>query len=374
MKRVCIAEKLFVIILLISLVNHPGFCQTNRTKYPTIGDKCPAFILDNLYFYSSRKASYQDFKGKPIILNFFSTGCGSSFESLPHLAEMEKAFEGRVQFILIGRPDEELKIQYEKYRKHYHLNFPVDFADSALWNQFGAYYVAHTVWIDSAGIIRQTTTPYALNKETIENLLAGKGQTLNTDRTLADLDDYFNGVSYFDPEKPYLINGNGGNDTSYSYRSIFSKWDYRTDFHIENFIGSNNGNKLIETGASLEALYKLAYGDTVEFQMPVNPRFANAPKMNTYPEWSNNVLLETKRKDLFDADNFTGNNVFTYSLEVPDNLASAKSLQSILQRELMNYFGFNVRIETRLQPCWKLIADPNKIFSLKTKGGKPFWD
>jgi thiol-disulfide isomerase/thioredoxin len=373
MKPCLLAKQIFFVICLLTQFKLSANSQTLQKTYPGIGDRCPDFILDNLSYYSKTKASRQDFDGKPIILSFFSTGCGSSFESLPHLKEMQKQFEGQVQFILIGRSDAELKSEYEKYRSHYQLTFPVDFDDSVLWNKFGVYFVAHTIWIDGSGIIRQITTPYALTPDRIEKLIAGQQQNLVISSTLGDHDDYMNGIMFYDPEKPFLVAGNGGADTSFSYRSIFSLWDYRTGYNFDNFISSKNNNTLFESGVSLRTLYNLAYGDTVQFQTYLFTYGMKAMEKNTYSKWSNTPDLVTKRKDIFKADYYTGENLFTYSLNVPKRLGNAKSLQAILRRELKNYFGFNVTVETRMRPCWKLIVDPKKKDLLKTKGETPVW-
>ncbi len=45
-----------------------------------------------------------------------------------------------------------------------------------------------------------------------------------------------------------------------------------------------------------------------------------------------------------------------------------------MQRDLQNYFGFDVTVELRMMPCWELVASNIAKEKLKTKGGRPKFD
>jgi thiol-disulfide isomerase/thioredoxin len=370
---------LLLLIVILSFCNK-GFSQkTASNRYPKIGDTCPAFILNNLHYYQKSKADYSDFKGKPIILNFFAGGCKESFLTLPKLNELKKEFDGKVQFILIGNSDplanaghisSFLQEQYEKYRQYYRLNLMVNYDDNAstLWNQFGVHGVPYTILIDSEGIIRYLTTAAALTSERVNKFIRREKLDLVVAENLSDSE------MYYDPAKPFLIGGNGGPDTAFSYRSILSNWDYRTGFFRDRYIGSMYKNRINATGAELGFLYYLAYGDTVEFRRPPIPEEIQGKIRNTYHLWAALPLLKTKRKKLFKYDEGSGENFFSYSLIIPDSMGNARTLQRILQRELENYFSFKVSVETRKMPCWKIIRYGNASQSLRTKGGEPYWE
>ncbi len=63
-------------------------------------------------------------------------------------------------------------------------------------------------------------------------------------------------------------------------------------------------------------------------------------------------------------------NKYNYSLKVPVEKASAKFLQTAMQRDLMTYFGYDVSVETRFMPCWilKATADAKAKLATKTPG------
>ena len=45
-------------------------------------------------------------------------------------------------------------------------------------------------------------------------------------------------------------------------------------------------------------------------------------------------------------------------------------MQQVMQSELKNYFGYEVRVEKRVLPYWRLIATAEARTKLRTKGGQ----
>jgi thiol-disulfide isomerase/thioredoxin len=339
-------------------------------KFPKIGDHFPLFLLNDLHYYTKSEGSSADFNGKPMIIDFFSEGCEACFTTLPHIDSIKREFKGRVQFLLVGKKSSGLIKQYQKYMKHYNINIPVDYDDSIIWNQFGVRLVPYTVWIDSNGVIRQITTPYALNSDRINNFLRGITQPLTISVNQSDdkNENYYN--NFYDDAKPLLIGGNGGPDTSFLYRSILCKWDYRTYFHRDPYISAANRNRIQEVGVGLNLLFEFAYGDTVNSQMP---RVIGDTMINHYGQWARFPLVESKRSSLFIFDHDSAKNAFSYSLILPDSNYTAKKLQQMMQNDLKNYFSFEVTIEKRKMPCWKIVAEKNAEELIRTKGGPPSW-
>jgi hypothetical protein len=345
-------------------------CTNNvrsQNNFPKIGDRLPSFYLHDLHYYSKTKASSDIFSGKPLIIDFVSEGCDACFLDFARIDSLKKEFEGKVQFLLVGKRSPTMQKQYERYMKHYGLDLPIDYDDSAIWDQFGVWLVPYTVWIDADGIIRQITTSFALKRDRINNLIAGKNQTLTVSVNQSDEYNKTNYGNFFDNDKILLTDGNGGADTSFLYRSILCKWDYRTYFYWDYFINSENKNRIQEVGVSLNMLFNLAFGDTVNCQVP--KLLGNDTSLNHYGEWARYPLVESSRSSLFSYDQDSAKNIFSYSLVIPEAGATAKKLQHMMQTDLKNYFSFEVHVETRKMPCWKMIALKNDGELLKTRGG-----
>ncbi len=308
------------------LMNQKMDAQTYSGEFPKIGDTCPVFLLNDLHYYKKGTASSKEFKGKPLIIDFFSVGCKACFMSFPHIDSLRKEFEGKVQFILIGKSSPGLQNQYEKYMKHYRLDLPVDYDDSTIWNQFGVLGVPHTIWVDGKGIIRQITTPFALIPERINLFLEGRDMSLNVDETRIDTNyqDQYKGIydNFFDFKQPLLIGGNGGTDNSFLFRSVLCKWDYRCSFWQHPYFNTRNKTRVQEIGVTLGKLFNLAYGDTVDF---LTPRFTGEEDIpNHYSEWASQPLVESKRSYLFESDQDSTKNIYSYSLILPDSTASTR--------------------------------------------------
>jgi hypothetical protein len=69
-------------------------------------------------------------------------------------------------------------------------------------------------------------------------------------------------------------------------------------------------------------------------------------------------VLEVKDKEPFQWNYRSTDNKFNYSLRVPPEKATARFLQFAMQRDLTNYFGYEVHVEERLMPCWNVVLLP----------------
>jgi thiol-disulfide isomerase/thioredoxin len=347
--------------------------QYTIKEFPKIGDTIPSFKLNDLHYFAKKKARSADFKGKPMILDFFGLGCESCFRSFPEVNALKKEFEGRIQFILVGKTAPGIQKQYENYRKYYNLDLPVDYDDSTIWNQFGVLLVPYTVWIDADGVIRQLTISSALSSNRLNDFIQGKRLSLSVTVNQKDSEQRTGSDKYFyDYRKPFLVGGNGGADSSFLYRSVLCNWDYRSYFWSDRYISSKNKNRVQEIGVGLNALFNLAYGDTVPFLYPLFLRDVDSLP-NHYGQWAANPLVESSRSSLFNFDPYSPKNVYSYALIIPDSNLSAKKLQQMMQRDLKNYFSMYATVEVRKMPCWKIIASENAEKMLKTRGGEPAW-
>jgi thiol-disulfide isomerase/thioredoxin len=63
--------------------------------------------------------SLEDYRGKPVLLNFWATWCVPCAAEMPLLSEMQKQYQGKVVFIAASIDDEDMKPQIEAFiKKH----------------------------------------------------------------------------------------------------------------------------------------------------------------------------------------------------------------------------------------------------------------
>jgi thiol-disulfide isomerase/thioredoxin len=61
----------------------------------------------------------EEYRGKPVVLNFWATWCVPCAAEMPLLSEMQKRYQGRVLFIAASIDDDEMKPQIEAFiKKH----------------------------------------------------------------------------------------------------------------------------------------------------------------------------------------------------------------------------------------------------------------
>jgi thiol-disulfide isomerase/thioredoxin len=61
----------------------------------------------------------EDYRGKPVLLNFWATWCVPCAAEMPLLNEMQKQYQGKIVFIAASIDDEDLKPQVEAFiKKH----------------------------------------------------------------------------------------------------------------------------------------------------------------------------------------------------------------------------------------------------------------
>jgi hypothetical protein len=84
-------------------------------------------------------------------------------------------------------------------------------------------------------------------------------------------------------------------------------------------------------------------------------------------------ILELKDSSLFQFDYFhDGKNLYCYSLIVPEIKASQDYLMGVMQNDLKNFFGYDVRVETRKMSYWRLVADAKWRSKLISKSDTSF--
>jgi thiol-disulfide isomerase/thioredoxin len=338
----------------------------DSVTYPEIGKPCPDFVLRNIKYYSKKQATLKDFRGKWLLLDFWSRRCSSCVDGFPRVNEIQKTLGDKVQVMMIGYQDPEGQISmiYDRYRAKEKLTMPCVF-DSVLVKRFDYFNMPRAILIDDKGIVRCLTTTVHL--EEMKAFLAGetpdmpRAYRMNEDPPVAE-----NHMIPFDYNKLFAIKSNGAVDSEFLFRSMLTA--YKPGItravdcpYIESGLTGRKGSFCV-LGVDLKELYTYAYlGLSPDGLLNrVDPHYGKY-----YPK----LALEVADSSFFKVDDKTGENYFCYSVDLPPSQANAERVKKVMQRDLENYFGFVVSIETRKCPCWKLVATPSAKEKLKSKGG-----
>lgn len=348
-----------VILILLTL---QSTAQINK-NYPEIGKSIPEdFKLQNIQYFPKKSVTMAEFKGKWLVLDFWTIHCASCIASFPSVNKEMKKFKDKVQFMLVGvaeRGDNEAQIKslYATITKRANLQLPCAF-DSTLYYRYDLNKTPYVIMVDPTGIVRALTTE--ADESTLDRLM--KGETLATEviKSARRKNEQRMEIA-FDSKKPFLINGNGGADTDYLFRSIlkkcgpeYSAYDLKPRIELQK-------NGLYQTlRTDLIYLYKIAFWGQYQWSY-IKGHYQNGKSdslrsATIFPE----AVLNVKDTTVFNNDFIGGTNAFCYSLQVPPAEASKQRMMKIMQNDLANYFGYDAHIEDREMPCLKLIISDNK--------------
>src|ERR1043165_5719108 len=69
---------------------------------PEVGKKYSSFVLRNIENYSKKEIKVSDFKGKWLVLDFWSIGCTGCLNSFPHVSAIQQELQDKLQIMLVG--------------------------------------------------------------------------------------------------------------------------------------------------------------------------------------------------------------------------------------------------------------------------------
>lgn len=315
----------FLLPIIISLV---AKAQTENYEL-AVGKEIPRFRFNKIHHYSLERAEPENFRGKWLVLDFWSQYCASCIGSFPKLNQLQKKFSDEIQFLLIGclfkgTNLESTKAIYEKSRNYYDLIIPTVY-DSTYYEKLGIKGNPYIIIIDTEGIVRSISN--SISEELLTSLLYS---------------DVQNEVIF--PKLENKVNYSSNQDSKIKYKSTITNWnkEVKGDIrHLPSYIFE--GNELRIHGADLTNLFY--YALTGCYNTSIDAQFRN----EYYPTF----IFETQDKKDFLGDKATGNRMYSYDLRVEEKVTKNK-LMAILYEDLKNCFGFQVEVEIRYLPCWNV--------------------
>ncbi len=150
----------------------------------SVGDPIPPALLKTLEKDTYNAHSWVDRPGKLLILDFFSTTCGSCISALPQLDQLQKAFRDSL-FIIVTTAEPRAVIAHFLATNPRLTNNRLAFltSDTILPQYFPHYLIPHEVWIKDHKVIAITEAE-AVTAKHIRKALSGRPFTLpmKTDR------------------------------------------------------------------------------------------------------------------------------------------------------------------------------------------------
>ncbi|HVY75922.1 MAG TPA: redoxin domain-containing protein [Puia sp.] len=323
---------LFVFVCLAVAVFSQSTAST-ASRPLHIGDTVPDIEFRNIINYPSKTLRLSDFRGKLVILDLWNTYCASCIEAFRKMQALQDEFEGKIQVLLVNPYNSTLDSKERVNRVLTNLKtntgfsptLPIPIHDTILNEFFPHATVPHVIVINRAGVILGITYSWFTKSENIQALVAG-------DPVHIPLKD----DESFDKSLPLFVNGNGGDGSNFSYRSIITGYQEMAKARIGR-IADSNGNitRLSIYNYPLLSLFQLAYPEIVKF-----PR--------------NRILIHVANPSLFSPSENGGirQNLFCYEIIGPP--AADSVVQKYMRQDLERNFHIVARVETVMMKCYVL--------------------
>ncbi len=336
-------QKYCLVLTLFVLTNTHSFAQIKAIRPLQIGEVLPDIEIKNVINYPVEDFKFSDLRGKLLILDFWGVHCSSCISEMPKIMALQKAFDSRVQFILVTSDSRsEVNHLHQSSPMFKSIDLPSIFGDTILSRMFPYTSYGLHVWIDTIGKVRLKTDGDSYTANDIQNFLNGEKVKL------IERADTIN----FNRNAPLWLEGNGRQLKYFEYYSLITK-------NIPGY-ASCAGNLILDSiSGKIIGVHFI--------NMAIGDLFTEA-----YSEWGkikwNKFTLEVRDSskylqpsDLSGQYEWFRANTFSYDLKLP--VSRSKEVFAFMRQDLQRYFGLTGKIEKLRQNCWllRLKNNPQKI-------------
>ena len=138
------------------------------------GDTAPPLSIEKLVQAPQNAvASWDAFKGKVVVVEFWATWCGPCVQQIPHMNELVDKFQGKpVQFLSVTDEDE-ATVQAFLKKRPMKAWIALD-TDQSMYDAYQVFSIPYLALVDAKGQVAAILHPAELTAARIENVLAGK--------------------------------------------------------------------------------------------------------------------------------------------------------------------------------------------------------
>lgn len=359
MIRAICCRSIPVIIFTMLLILFTGGKILAQLIRPEIGRKFD-YTFSNLINYPTKTAMASEFKGKLLILDFWSTGCKSCIESWPKLLKLQEKFKDEIQIVLVNATQDETVVKKiitaQKKIRDVEMTLPGVCKDTLLNRLFYYPGVPKIVWIDQWGYFRSFTSGSYLNEYIVNEILSKKEVTMSQLLTVPPGKSpyfYYERSKLQTYTKPFFVNGNG-QESKYmplvSQSVLTGKIDGLSQ--VLSTLATDSIRQVLTLHGSIRMMYETAYNNT-NFQEDTKQTDL-IRLIDNRIEWS---IQEPKF--LWSKASGEPNDDYHYCYQLTTTRPTKRvQIQKMLQFDLEKYFGLDAHLQKREKKCLVLtVAD-----------------
>lgn len=291
----------------------------------SIGQSVPAIPLNNIKNMTGKERTLADFKGKLVIIDFWTTGCPGCIRGFPKMKELQDKFEDQIQVLLINPWETEAKVQerlngsLKDFRLNTATQLPTIVGDSVWRLVFPHLLVPHHIWIGKDGKLIAQTTGNSTNASTVAKVLRGEKVYF------VDKQDNRN----FDKNDDALITLATDSMSNLNYYSMFLPYNP----------GLPGGSS--EVTDTLEKTYRISFRNTAIAELYA----ISSPNPGAPVAFETNDTSDGQPK--YEDDRWVSANLFSYELKVP--LVAMPKWREHMFADLNRYLGAERKIAASIQ-------------------------
>jgi len=310
----------FILAATLIAAQHPTQAQQSELR---VGDTFGYPALQHVINGQDGALDLAQYRGKLLILDFWTHGCTSCIKGFPKLDTLQRQFGDRLQIIAVNREPREATERFLSKLPSIRLpSFPMVTGDSLLHAQFPHAFVPHHVWVDTLGQVVYITNAQNTNSASIRDYLSGKAPELSE-------------IRYAGPKS--ILNSPltaplEEDDAQYSLltKAIPGVTVFNEIVRFRD--GHPGGSRISANAASIAELFAIAYSEGGQ-------RNIGGVAHIIAKEMDPNMLFRPRADSLFSTWDI--NHSYNYILRVPDSLASA--IYRYMQEDLARYFRIRAR-------------------------------
>lgn len=366
-------NKLVLILIVIILPIKVTMAQGANIKIQPvkIGQKVPDFVFTKILQYSQPTAKISDFKGKLLILDFWSIGCHICIAAFPKMNELQEKFGDQITILPVSffNPGKDIeKFVAKRKGTKFELKLPTVIQeprkDTTLRQLFPFYGMPHEIWIDKDGILRAVTDHYFVNEDIINKFL--KGESINWVMKINDM-------SAFDKK---LFSDTIGSDASqivYKYKSAISKYQEGKSVPPTFFkdsllrITMPNLNILSLAKHSLGGIATHSEGSQYNINDPFSSDVYQKRQHLEVRDQEKYLRSPTNENDTLFA-HWVKQNTYCYELILPQDYCWDQAF-NFMKQDIERYFNIKIDVTSSPVPYLALKKISSKGNSFITRGG-----
>ncbi|HEY9258036.1 TlpA disulfide reductase family protein [Chitinophaga sp.] len=305
-----------------------------------IHQQIPDVLLTDLFRYEKNNINLRsEFKGKPLIIDFWFTYCGSCIAAMPKLDSLHKKYNGKFN-VLMCTFEKKKAVEIFLTNKYMlrNVSLPTTTSDTVLSKVFPHVSEPHEIWIDKNGIVQAITGSDQITEENITKFINGEPLHLPVKLDPKEMSDINSPNLFLDVDMA----------PTYQYSYIGG---YQKKMGAENTEYNENGIRGVKVvNCSLKRIYKIAY-DLKGIK-------------------NSQCIYENIDSTLFESYDFTsGKNIFCYDLMLKDT--SRVHAFQYMQKDLDRYFKIRTFAKKKPAVCYVLsnLHEPANTDTTDLAGG-----